>query len=279
MADDHPLLTPPLPNPTGPALPTLTGPARPALAPELNTPMRPWEQLAQPGVFSSMQAERRVERYGIPIAPLGRAAAASVLLVAAIAAGLRSVLAFLDRRALLLGVDGSVANADPVALGAADDAIADAALVTLVTTAVAGVAVIVWTFRAYRTVAAWRPIELRLRWAVLGWIVPIVNLIVPVRILTEISAGSSRGGHGRGLPLLWWVLWTAPLIGTIALRNIDPVSADGWVAWDTVAAAMTGCTMLAGIALIAIIIRSTNDQRLRLIEEQRLSSIGSSIGS
>lgn len=237
--------------------------------------MRPWEQLAQPGVFSALQAERRVERYGAPIAPVGRAATACLLLLAAIAAGFRPVLAFWDRRAVLLGVDGSIANADLVALEAADDAIADAALVTLVATAVAGVAVIVWTFRAYRTVAAWRPIELRLRWAVLGWIVPIVNLIVPVRILTEIAGGSSRGSHGRRLPLLWWVLWSAPLIGTIALRNIDPVSAEGWVAWDTVAAAMTACTMLAGIALIAIIVRATNDQRQRLIEEQVLAAVGS----
>ncbi len=260
MAEDDILLTPALPTPTGPGLPALT--------PPIATPMRPWEELAQPGVFSSLQEARRIERYGQPIAPVWQAVIASMLLMAAVAAGARSVLAFWDRRALLVGKEGELSNAELESLLGADDVIADAALVTLLATAVAGIAVIAWTYRAYRTVAAWRPIELRLRWTVLGWIVPIVNLIVPVRILTEITEGSSRGGHGRRLPLLWWVFWTLPLIGTIGLRGVDPVTAEGFVVWDTIAATSTACTLIAGVALIAIIIRSTIDQQNRLGERR-----------
>lgn len=264
MTEDRPLLTP--------ALPTPTGSPRPAVARELDTPLRPWEHLAQPGVYEAAQADRRVERYGAPVVPLGRAVIASLLVAAAIAAGMRSVLAFWDRRSVLLGVEGDLVNANLAELGAADEVVADASLVTLVATVAAGVAVIAWTFRAYRTVAAWRPIEHRLRWSVLGWIVPVVNLIVPVRILTEITEGSSRGGHGRRLPLLWWVLWTVPLIGTIGLRGIDPSTAEGHKVWDSIAAATTACTVVAGVVLIVIIVRSTLDQRNRLAEQRMLAS-------
>ena len=77
-----------------------------------------------------------------------------------------------------------------------------------------------WTRRAYRNLAPLNVVDLRFkrRWAVLGWLIPGVNLVVPKQILDDTWRASdpamppyASGGSGwRRTPVptghfLWWI--------------------------------------------------------------------------
>ncbi|MEH0843436.1 DUF4328 domain-containing protein [Micromonospora sp. CPCC 205711] len=82
------------------------------------------------------------------------------------------------------------------------------ALVFLLVQIVAGVLVIIWTWRARKNTDAFPGAlpSLGVGWSIAGWLVPFANLVVPARVVANI-ARDSLWRPTRGLVALWWSAW------------------------------------------------------------------------
>lgn len=96
---------------------------------------------------------------------------------------------------------------------------------------VGGAAFVWWFHRAYSNLAAasggtatrFRPI-----WAVVGWVVPLLNIVRPPQIMSDLTARSSS------VPP-WWILWGIGGAIQVALRFVTPERQQGWVYWQLTA--------------------------------------------
>jgi hypothetical protein len=93
---------------------------------------------------------------------------------------------------------------------------------------VAGVIFIVWLWRARVNAEAISPNMAHRHgreWVILGWIVPVVNLWFPVRVIRDVWR-TSGGGPRTGLIVVWWLLWLVNLL-------VGRIVSYGYTNWDT----------------------------------------------
>ncbi|MBO3746388.1 DUF4328 domain-containing protein [Streptosporangiaceae bacterium NEAU-GS5] len=92
----------------------------------------------------------------------------------------------------------------------------------------AGVVFTVWLWRARVNSEAISPQMFHRHgrsWVILGWIVPIGNLVIPPRLIRDVWRASG-GGPGVGLIAAWWLFWLADLV-------LGRVVSYGYSSWDT----------------------------------------------
>jgi len=117
-----------------------------------------------------------------------------------------------------------------------------------------GGAAFVWWFQgAYRHRAARKATRFKPAWAVLGWVVPGLNLFRPPQMMSEITGRS---------PLVapWWTFWAIGGLSHVALRLITPSVQRGWVYWQT-AAFIANLVLLASLALAFTLV---NEAQVRI---------------
>jgi len=206
---------------------------------------------------------RRSARYGQPVSPLGRAAATLCAIVANLCAVSWWALAVWERRNLAVDLDDGVAVGQ-AALVAADDRVASAGLVMMLAGVVTGIALMVWMYRAYRNVGAWRPIDYGVGWSVVSWFVPFLNLVRPAKIMVEIVEGSRTTGRSAGLVWWWWFAWLLPgfVVGLLGL--VDTSAPSDYAFRETLVVVTAVVVAIDAVMLMVIVGRATNDQRSRI---------------
>lgn len=147
---------------------------------------------------------------------------------------------------------------------AQDDASLALAATFLVFVAIAMV-LLVWLSRARGNVDAYGPGRQRYGrgWAVGGWFIPIVNLVVPYRVTADVLAGSDTGTNngtasGSGLLRLWWAAWL--ISGGFDLAASLRTAVDGGILLNVVGRVTEA---VAAILLLLVVRRITAAQQLR----------------
>lgn len=81
---------------------------------------------------------------------------------------------------------------------------------------VAGILVICWLVRARANAGLLAPTGHRLPswWAIVGWLIPIVNWVVPVLVVSDVVRASNPTGSNLRAVTVWWISW---LVAPIAL--------------------------------------------------------------
>lgn len=71
-----------------------------------------------------------------------------------------------------------------------------------------------WFHRAYRNISLWSTPQRSPIWAIIGWLIPIVNLYAPFTMMLELIEESPhprrRGSLNPLIAFLWWGLWVLP---------------------------------------------------------------------
>lgn len=97
------------------------------------------------------------------------------------------------------------------------------AVLHMVTFLVAGVLVIIWTWRVRRNLDAFPGAlpSLGPAWAVAGWLVPFANLVVPARVLANVARDSLWRRRTPPLVALWWAAWLVLLFVDATVNKLD----------------------------------------------------------
>ncbi|GGR62548.1 hypothetical protein GCM10010169_01260 [Micromonospora fulviviridis] len=97
------------------------------------------------------------------------------------------------------------------------------ALLYLVALLVAGVLVIIWTWRVRKNLDAFPGAlpSLGPAWAIAGWLVPLANLVVPARVLANVARDSLWRRRTPPLVALWWAAWLLFLVADAAINKLD----------------------------------------------------------
>lgn len=145
----------------------------------------------------------------------------------------------------------------------------DASYAQLACALVAGIWFVSWMYVAARTAACRHPEAMRRspRWALLGWIVPFGNLVIPKTIINDLWDADRWGDSGlvtrsesRLIPNLWWSLW---LIAFTCNRTILAVGGSGLHASrGTVTVAAVGSGVNVAAAVLAVAVVTTISRRL-----------------
>lgn len=96
---------------------------------------------------------------------------------------------------------------------------------------IGGLAFVWWFHQAYASLAAatggaanrYPPI-----WAVVGWVVPLLNLVRPPQIMSDLTR------HSGYVPP-WWIIWAIGASIQVVLRFISPVAQQSWIYWQLTA--------------------------------------------
>lgn len=118
---------------------------------------------------------------------------------------------------------------DPVVTGTSLRAYGDVFIIAGALAVITGVLFVAWLWRAHDQAPG--PLRHGKGWTIGSWLVPVVNLWVPPRLIYDIWVSSGRyqiaQRHGVGLIV---ILWWACLLSSIGLARIFPT-----VATDTIA--------------------------------------------
>ena len=144
-----------------------------------------------------------------------------------------------------------------------DDFVATAGGFVLLLAAVSFVLLLVWTYRTHQNLPELRAEDPRFSpgWTIGGWLIPVVNLLMPFFIFQEMWKASSterpswRQSPGDRLIVVWWSIGMSSLIGAIIaflLRDnaIDDLSYSAVVGSDWALIAMF--LLNVGFALLTI---------------------------
>lgn len=224
----------------------------------------------QPG--GPATSSRRVARFGQPVSPLGRGVATLCALAASLGAAAWLASEVWDRRTLVADLGAGLPVSDEM-LAAADDRVASAGVALAIAMVITAIALLTWMPRAYRNVGAWRAIDYGVGWSVVGWFVPIVNLLRPAKIMVEIVEGSPTTGRGSGLAWWWWITWLLTGAGGAVVGIIDVGTTDDFVAREALMLAATALLAVAAVMLMVIVGRATNDQRLHIARAAEMAAL------
>ncbi|MGN9774222.1 DUF4328 domain-containing protein [Micromonospora sp. H33] len=147
----------------------------------------------------------------------------------------------------------------------------------------AGVLVIIWTWRARKNLDAFpgAGANLSAGWAIAGWLVPFVNLVVPYRVVANIARDSLWRLSTPGLVKIWWGAWVVFQLGEwcasrpsmrdyMALPETPRTAAefqayvDHYVAATGTGLPLAAVHVVAGVSLILLIIRISAAQEARI---------------
>ncbi|MEU4235079.1 DUF4328 domain-containing protein [Nonomuraea sp. NPDC026600] len=133
----------------------------------------------------------------------------------------------------------------------------------------AGVAFLMWMFRARANADLLAPGEQRHRkpWLIFGWIVPIISLWYPKQIIDDIWGASRRIDQSprSGVIIAWWAAWllsswVARVVGNLLIKADDLEGMAAAAKFDVVSMAMW---MVAAALAATVIVRTTNAQETR----------------
>ncbi len=96
---------------------------------------------------------------------------------------------------------------------------------------VGGLAFVWWFHGAYTNLAAssgGRATRFAPVWAVIGWVVPLLNVVRPPQIMSDLTRRS-------GFVAPWWILWAIGAVIQVALRFVTPERQQGWIYWQLIA--------------------------------------------
>lgn len=133
---------------------------------------------------------------------------------------------------------------------------------------IGGTAFVWWFYDAYRRMQEFgtqvgsrrHPI-----WAVIGWLIPAVNLIAPPTIMAELAVPVSGAmpvrlwqAHPQPDPglqrvVFWWILLLGGVGVQVSLRVITPETQQGWIDWQSTAL-MADIALLASLGLAALLV-------------------------
>ncbi|NEA99792.1 DUF4328 domain-containing protein [Streptomyces sp. SID13726] len=131
---------------------------------------------------------------------------------------------------------------------------------------VCGVVYLVWFWRVRVNSEVFNPVGHRMRrgWTLGGWVVPIVNLWYPRRIMVDIWDASSAGNRPEGRALLnaWWALWlVSTAAGQVLYNAYDDADTSAEI-HDAMSQVMIADTLdlLAALVAAALVLRVTRMQ-------------------
>ncbi len=127
---------------------------------------------------------------------------------------------------------------------------------------VGGLAFVWWFYDAFRRKqeSGRHPI-----WALIGWVLPAVNLVMPPRLMAELAVPATEAAPAnlwqsdpKRDPRLqrvafWWLLLVGGIAVQIGLRVITPQTQWGWITWQSTAL-MTDLALLASLGLAALLV-------------------------
>lgn len=127
-----------------------------------------------------------------------------------------------------------------------------------------GVALAAWLHLAHRSdrLSAYRRRH-RSVWAWLGWLVPLVNLVIPPRVLNDVRRASQPEDHppARGLLGAWWA---CVLLGGTLRRVADTRPVDDLTDLEAVVrlAILADVLVVVAVALAVLLVRETTQRVL-----------------
>ncbi|WP_459545840.1 DUF4328 domain-containing protein [Nocardia sp. X0981] len=91
---------------------------------------------------------------------------------------------------------------------------------------VVGISVVWWLVRARTNAGLLAPTGHRLPswWAIVGWLIPVVNWVVPVIVVSDVVRASNPAGQNLRVVFVWWFSWLVapvPIIyGFVRLNDL-----------------------------------------------------------
>lgn len=200
--------------------------------------------------------------------PGSRSAAAIVALYVKVGACVLAIGADVGR----IIVTGRLADgrALPDKLAKADQLVAFGAIVELVAFLVAAALFLRWQARAHRNLEALGAGPQRVGAGIIVWLIPVVNLVAPWRIVLSLWRAGEPGRSAPRLFAAWWVGWVVAVVAVVAAWTLLGEAAD--VAErqriDTLRAVATGLSAVAAGLAIAVVSRTTVRQEQRAAETE-----------
>ncbi|MDG4802845.1 DUF4328 domain-containing protein [Micromonospora sp. WMMD980] len=146
-------------------------------------------------------------------------------LAAGVAVGATAVLFTLSALFPLVGVRLARSAAEQLDRDVLLGAVLAEVLVTLpfiVAMLVAATLVVIWTWRVRKNLDAFGAAPTQsAAWAIAGWLVPIANFVVPVRVVAEVARFSLWRRRVPGLVVLWWSAWLVFSIGERVVAKME----------------------------------------------------------
>ncbi|WBB77409.1 DUF4328 domain-containing protein [Micromonospora sp. WMMD882] len=228
----------------------------------------------------------RPDQRTFPVRGVGRAASVAVAVTA-----LCHLVATLFPLPASLAAERAARRLDPGGLLVVvllDGAIAVAYVLAFL---VAAVLVIVWCHRARRNLDAFPGAgpTLATGWAVAGWLVPFVNVVVPYRVVANITRDSLWQPATPPLVKIWWAAWLVFYCGGSRIERLDRFEPDlpaspatpadfaayvdhyrGSLDWELLPG--LAC-LVAGVTLVALIERISAAQQARIDRAQRYGPV------
>jgi hypothetical protein len=209
------------------------------------------------------------------------AAAIATLAVAAIV----EVLAAAGEINYALTLDGILAGTESVSdFRDARDQVRAFELASLLVLALAAITFVAWFFLAYRNLDRVGTAGMRARpgWAIGGWLIPLVDMVLPKWLANDIWRGSEPGidrsdpaWRKRSVaPLVhaWWLLWLTGIITGVVAAVVNDFGSTGVLSTPeeferertafTIYAAAEFATAAAAVAAIRLVLAVTRRQRL-----------------
>ncbi|MEM7092388.1 MAG: DUF4328 domain-containing protein [Actinomycetota bacterium] len=89
----------------------------------------------------------------------------------------------------------------------------------IVGTMLAGIAFVAWFYVAYANCGRWEKTRFASWWAILGWLVPIINFKRPNHIMQELCEKSPPPGYTGAInPVIAWAWWIGLIVCQVSLR-------------------------------------------------------------
>ena len=150
---------------------------------------------------------------------------------------------------------------------AADQLVGVATMLEVVAFVVAAALFLGWQVAAHRNLPALGEREPRTGVAagVAAWFVPVVNLLRPLRVVTDLWRAGERQTRPPVLLRVWWVAWLLALVTVVAAWGLlgEAVDVADRQRIDALRAAATALSGLAAALAIAVVSRATDRQERR----------------
>ncbi|MFC6884297.1 MULTISPECIES: DUF4328 domain-containing protein [Actinomadura] len=139
----------------------------------------------------------------------------------------------------------------------------------------AAVTVIVWLWRARTNaeVISGSPQHWGRPWIIFGWVVPILNLFVPRRIVGDVWEAVAPS-KGTALINAWWTLWLVYLVGDQVAGRMD-----GESSLDAMRAQLQAFVLLAPVGIAAAVLAILVVWRITRHQEQHADRIAQAIAA
>ncbi len=177
------------------------------------------------------------------------------------------------RRIIVAGRLGD-GRAQVDALLGADQLVTIATLLELVALVVAAVLILRWQVTAHRNLPALGQdvSAAGVRSGIAAWLVPGVNLVLPLRVVAGLWRAGESGARMPALLRAWWAAWVVAVVAVVASRVLlgDAVDVGDSQRIDTLRAVATGLSAVAAAFTIAVLVTVTARQDTRAVAAQAL---------